>query len=234
MWTKSGLEMKCKICKDKGFIITVDDQLNESITICECKQEEVIAKNLKKAGLLKYSENKNFKDYNVTEEWQRHAKRICVDYARNPKGWLTILGQSRTGKTHLGLATMKNIVANNVGKHFTSHYEMWGDLRNKIDYGKLPQELYRDLINVDILYIDDFLKRNKLSEITPNEDKLAFDIINARYSRDKLTIITSEWLMEDLYNHHVAIAGRVDEASGKNLVQIGKKLDRMYHMKDKK
>ena len=219
------------MCKDRGFIIIADDLGNEAVKTCECKKDEVIRSSLLRAGLGKYAEDKNFKDYETKEHWQKEIKQKAMQYSRNPKGWLSILGQSDTGKSHLGIATAKNIVALNTSKHFKSKYIVWTDIMYAMDYGKIPIELYNELVSVDLLYIDDFLKHKAITEITPAEDKLAFAIINARYSQNRLTIITSEWLINDLFNYHQALARRINEMSGDYLLQIGKDTNKMYNLK---
>lgn len=235
--------MICNVCNNKGFTSTVDEYGNESLSICKCKQEENIYKSLERAGLGKYSKTRNFKDFETTESWQKDIKLKCTNYAKNPKGWLTLLGQSRSGKTHLGIATAKNIVALNSKRNFITKYVIWTDLMYEMDYGKIPIDRYNELVSADLLYIDDFLKQNDgyvktadgvsrrvdgTERVNAGEDRLAFAIINSRYNNEKPTIITSEILLADLEKYHFALSGRIIEMSGDNLIQIANDKNRRY------
>ena len=221
--------MTCKLCHGLGFIPVTDEYGNQSLELCSCRKETEMLKSLDRAGLGKYAKDKNFKDFKTTQDWQDAIKQKCMDYSRKPKGWLTILGQSGSGKTHLGIATAKNIVALNTHKNFISRYVIWTDLMYEMDFGKIPIDRYNSLVSADLLYIDDFLKHKEIEDITPAEDKLAFAIINARDMQGKLTIITSEWFIQDLENYHFAIARRIEENSKDNLLQITRDRSRRYN-----
>ena len=68
-----------------------------------------------------------------------------------------------------------------------------------------------------MLYIDDFLKSHKH---TDSELNIAFEVINGRYVSRKLTIISSEMTLSDIYNADEAIAGRIREMCGENVIAI--------------
>lgn len=61
------------------------------------------------------------------------------------------------------------------------------------------EDQVQEYINVSLLYIDDLLKQKYTPNPTFSESdiKIAFTILNARYLRNKPTIISSEW---DLIN----------------------------------
>ena len=87
----------------------------------------------------------------------------------------------------------------------------------------------RELQNIDVLYIDDFLKCLDKSKIN-TELSFAFEIINARYIADRPTIISSELDINQLNAFDNALAGRIVEKAGKFTISISGS-DKNYRLK---
>ena len=65
-----------------------------------------------------------------------------------------------------------------------------------------------------VLYIDDFLKVKKGSVPTSADINLAFELINYRYiNKDLITLISSEWLAEEIVSIDEAVGSRIYERS---------------------
>ena len=90
--------------------------------------------------------------------------------------------------------------------------------------------------NVDVLYIDDLFKTGRSSsEVkqrpTQADINLAFEILNARYIRKKITIISSECTISDLIDIDEAIAGRIKQKCGEFCININPDRNKNYRLK---
>ena len=81
------------------------------------------------------------------------------------------------------------------------------------------QEKLDSLRDVDVLYIDDFMKSLDKSKVN-TELNFAFEIINARYISNKITVISSELLIEQLNTLDNAVAGRIIERAGGFIINV--------------
>ena len=85
---------------------------------------------------------------------------------------------------------------------------------------------YSALINkykqIDILYIDDLYKgfSNKLSFDDLDGLKLLFEIVNHRYLEKKSMIVTSEYLIKQLFEIDEGIARRFYEMAHQNIIEF--------------
>lgn len=192
----------------------------------ERKKMEQLNNALEKSGLVNMIRTKTFDSFIVKEPWQEHMKRICEEYAENPKGWLLVSGTSGCGKTHLCTAV--------VGKLTEKHIPVWYMLyREEIEKLKSnswtdPEErerLARLYKNAGTLYIDDLFK----GEPTRTDINVMFELIDYRYREQKRTIISTELSLKDLSDIDTAIAGRISEMSIKAMIKNDK--SRNYRMR---
>ena len=78
-----------------------------------------------------------------------------------------------------------------------------------------------ELSCADVLHIDDLFKAKSIQGISERDVTLAFEILNHRLNLPEgITIVSSEWLAEDLRKVDTAVAGRLLELSGDYLLQI--------------
>ena len=78
-----------------------------------------------------------------------------------------------------------------------------------------------ELSCADVLYIDDLFKAKSIQGISERDVTLAFEILNQRLNRpESVTVVSSEWLAEELKKVDTAVAGRLLELSGDYLLQI--------------
>ena len=179
--------------------------------------------------------DKSFDNFNAVEEWQIRAKTKAENYAKvGSDSWLYFSGQTGCGKTHLCTAICKDFL--NQGRSLK--YLLWGDISQNLNALKYKADEYKqymnELKNIDILYIDDFLKtpsdENGVPEKPQIEDiRNAYTVINARYFAKKKTIISSEHFMSDYERYDGAAAGRIKQMS--ELIQIERNSERNYRKK---
>ena len=172
-----------------------------------------------------------FEAYETKEKYQNSLKAKTQTYVKEieagEKTWFFIGGQSGIGKSHLCTAicselmkmkkSLKYVIANKI------IMELKSTVLNQVDYFRLMGQL----IAVDVLYIDDLFKSKN---ITDADVKALFEIINDRYSQNKITIVSSEKTIFDLEEHDEleAITGRIVENAKSYVINIKKDATKNY------
>ena len=215
----------CDICLNKGYISVVNEEENISLRECKCMAIRRNLDRIRRSGLSDVIASNTFDKFQVNSEWQKRAKILAEKYANNPDGWLIAFGQSGCGKTHLCTAVCDFLL----NKGYEVKYFMWREIVQKCNALKFKDAEYdryiEEIANAEVLYIDDFLKSK-----TPELD-IAFQIINTRYIRNKLTIISSEMLIEDIKALDTAIAGRINQKATVKIL-IKEEADRNFRFKE--
>ena len=168
-----------------GNFETRDDEVGKEIVTTVIKEKQ------DKYGRL-------YKDKEIIREkvTAEHVKRLhaalnaAVQFAENPKGWLVILGQSFSGKTHLAAA---------IGNYrlLSGGQVVLTQVSSLLDYMKATFSPNSDVsfdrrsyeIRTTPLLILDDLKESGTSSVWA-EDKL-HQILNHRYYNDLPTVVTS-------------------------------------------
>lgn len=223
----------CSECKNRGYFTRLDEYRNQVVAECRCMKIRRAKSRLEKSGLAVIAEKSTFRMFETPEEWQKKVKQSAVNYANNNSGkWLFMAGQSGCGKTHLCTAVCVHLI--NQGHDV--RYVLWRDLLHELESLRFKNEEYSQkmywLKTIEILYIDDFMKSigNKPSE---SEMNYAYEVINARYTARKITIISSELMKDELYKFDSALAGRIFECAGEFIIQISADNSRNYRLKNK-
>ena len=229
----------CAICKNKGWIIKLEEIEDGSVhqVCCNCKCVEIrnSIMRMKRSGLKDIIKDYTFDKFEDSEPWQQAIKKAAMEYAKNPDGWFFLGGQSGAGKTHLCTAICREFLL--AGKRV--RYMLWRDDIVKIKGAVTDSEEYSKIIDqfktVDVLYIDDLFKTgkaadNSVQKPTAADINVAFEIINYRYNNPSLlTIISSELTEDELIDIDEAIGGRIYERA--KAFTIGKGRDRNYRIK---
>lgn len=190
-----------------------------------------IAGNQKQAGRSASIAKYKLKDFNADEEWQRTLLKAAVDYAKKPEGFLYICGQPGAGKTHLTAGAFNHILSKgNVGMYrdWTSLTSELKAVQNTPDYVNLMNSLK----GCAILFIDDFLHAPKKNPST-GDLKIAFEIVKCRLDDNKPTIISSNLTTGDIDKFDDSLSGKLAEASGRYLLEIGKDPHKNYRARGK-
>ncbi len=210
----------CQICKNKGWVaVAVDGDMR--MKRCSCIKERETLKQIQSAGLVNIQQY-TFGSYRV---WDANSRLILETVqkwlARRPLTWLYLGGQSGAGKTHICTAAVMELMRQ--GHH--CHYFPWvsGIRGMKLlmhdNPGKFQEWLER-LKNTEVLYIDDFFK----GSVSEADKSLAIDIIGYRYNdRSKVTIISSEFYLEELRALDEALMGRIYERAVTVVIRRDKK-----------
>lgn len=211
-----GSIVKCPLCYDTGFYLlplgiektTKDGKIiiyQESLTriMCDCDREQDF--------------NKTLDNFLTKSDWQQNMKdkaQALVKAYQDSKYWFYISGQVGCGKTHiikaLGFELNKKYGVETV---FVDYLTEWSTIKadvntkgymDKIDYFK----------RVKVLIIDDLFKSGNKEKPTAADSKVALMILNYRYEKNLITIISSEFSMAELMDFDAAYS-RIYEKSDK-------------------
>lgn len=114
-------------------------------------------------------------------------KRQCEEFARNPRGWLVLVGDVGSGKTHLAAAIAGESLKRNRPVFMTTMPRLLDLLRAGYDDVVGYEERVRLLEDIDLLVIDDLCAERR----TEWGVEQAYSLINARYHKRLPMVITS-------------------------------------------
>lgn len=237
----------CPICKNRGYVARLqelpDGTYSHEVSDCKCMATRKSIMRLNQSGLKETIRDLTFDKFIASEPWQKAMKEAAMAYAKDPKGWFALCGQSGSGKTHLCTAICREFLLNGL----EVRYMLWRDEIGKIkqaarnsDFDSEQLELQRLLDGfktVKVLYIDDLFKTGKTAENatqkpTAADINYAFEILNYRYNNPSLlTIISTELTEDELLDVDEAIGGRIYEKAVS--FSIGKDRAKNYRMKRK-
>jgi DNA replication protein DnaC len=198
----SGGEAECPACKGAGFLrmeAPVGHPNFGRLIPCECKvqeREERRRREYLDMSSLGPFEDCTFEAFDANVPGVRDGFQTCVEYARNPDGWLFIAGGYGCGKTHLAAA-----VANYVMTHqrlyplFCVVPDLLDHLRAAFapDQGATYDVRFQAIRGADLLILDDLGTENT----TPWAKEKLFQIVNVRYNERRPTIFTSNRNMDE-------------------------------------
>lgn len=154
-----------------------------------------------------------------------------------PTGYLILRRENRIfitgncGKSHVCTGIVRELLRRGI----PARYMLWRDEAVKLKACVNDTEEYMALIeplkNIEVLYIDDFFKAGSVP--TNADVNLAFEIINARYNKKLVTLISSEYFIDELSNQvDEAVGSRIFERARGFIKNIGRVPERNYRLKD--
>lgn len=214
VYLDNGICEKCTCDKCIGGVVL--DKENGAARRCSCSIEAVNRNRFKKTGLRARD---TFENYYTDTPWQETVKRTALSFAadKNARGFF-ISGQSGSGKTHICTAIIQTLPARGSIRIFrwVSDATRLKSLVNETDRYSEELQPYKD---ADILYIDDLFKT-----LTDADLRLAFEIIDDRCNRGRVTIISSERNLSEIRDMKdgdgEAVAGRIKELCGQYCLNL--------------
>lgn len=182
-----------------------------SVSECECAVKRRNALRIKRSGLADVMSRYTFGAYKTPDKQTAAIKAAALRYVAESRGeWFVIVGRPGSGKTHVCTAIVGKLIEG--GKN--CKYMLWRDevreLKALVNDNSAYRERMNLLKNVDVLYIDDFLKGRAVSDGDLN---VAFELLNARYNARKRTIISGERTIGAIMDIDEAIGSRIYERS---------------------
>lgn len=220
-------EYACKKCNDSGWVFFVDTQGVERSGQCTCKVQKRQRQLAKKAG-FDIETAKRISDWKTNDNTLIEFKETVIDYVKKfdclgGKNNLLLLGQSGSGKTHLGRAVIKALIERTKPVQATAvlYFSMMSELKSNAMSDDYNDRL-KKYTDVNLLLIDDYCKEKAYSgSFTEPDIKHLFPVIDGRYRNGKPTIITSECTPERLQELDEAIYWRLRENAFAEIVFAG-------------
>lgn len=216
--------IECERCLNRGRIYTIDEDGYLLSVSCKCMNQRKTKHRMVESGLGRLIEKCTFESYRTDEPWQESSKAIAEKYANKHEGWLFVSGQSGSGKTHICTAVCNELMKSG----YSVTYKIWSDLFHEVDSAKYNYDerynILDELKKSDFLYIDDFLKNYK--DCGKGVIAIALDVINSRYNTGKPLILSTELILGEIESIDEALAGRIDEMSKGQKIQIKKEKER--------
>lgn len=119
-------------------------------------------------------------------------KQQCVEYARDPRGWLVLIGDVGSGKTHLAAAIARYSIHHDRPAYMATMPRLLNMLRAGYNDAVTFDQRAQMLEEVELLVIDD-LGAEKPTEWAVEQ---LYSIINARYHTRRPMVITSNMDLE--------------------------------------
>ena len=210
----------CPMCKNKAVIYFRQDTALVAKP-CECHIQRKLMQELTRSGYKRMYDRAFLDTFKTDNEFQVVMLNRALKYLGKYPKWLYIGGQVGSGKTHIALAILRELIKD--GKVTSVQLMNW-----RQDSTELKQIVFDDaysynrrtkrLKESELLLIDDFIK----GEYTQADLKLAFDLINYRYMENLPTIITSEKLIHEVTEIDEAIGSRIEELATTILINRDK------------
>ena len=222
----------CSLCKNKGFITLLGEDGYPCMRDCKCKRIRSTLRRAKRSGLGDVLKDLTFDKYEATESWQKEIKEKAQQFCKDDEAkWFYIGGQVGCGKSHICTAIASYYIK--AGKEL--RYMLWAE-DSKFLKANINEDVYYERMdeykNVDVLYIDDFLKVKQGENPTSADINIAFEIINHRLlSNDKTTIISSEKQLGEVMDYDEATMSRIFQKTGKYKFSIAKDRNKNYRLK---
>lgn len=215
-------EFYCSNCKTNRTVSF--DNFGKVRCLCECQAKERDLKEeeerkleirrryldkLEKIGInyKKYG----FKKFKIESDYQKAMYEAGMKFYEEPELGLVITGKTGAGKTHILSSAVINLIMSGKQVEYLKWLQHGRELKavvnNELEY-KNKIFKYR---TAKILYIDDFLKVGRNSDVTSADMTLAFDILDYRTQHKLPTIISSERSIKEIAEIDEAVAGRLLE-----------------------
>jgi DNA replication protein DnaC len=201
----------CSLCRGTGWkLVPRADGLRGSVAVpCDCGMEERAARVMERAHIPKRYEHCDFESY-VTDladgkTWTpqncqslKQAKLLTQGFVRDYPGsaekGLLLMGPSGVGKTHLAVASLKELIRRGHAGLFCDYRELLKEIQASYNPASESTEMgiLEPIRTTEVLALDD-LGASKPSAWVLDIIGLA---LNARYNERRVTILTTNYFDE--------------------------------------
>ena len=201
----------CTLCRGTGWkLVARADGAGGSVAVaCDCGMEERAARVMERARVPKRYEHCDFESY-VTDladgkTWtaqhaqsMKQAKLLAQGFVRDYPGaaekGLLLMGPSGVGKTHLAVASLKELIRRGHAGLFCDYRELLKEIQASYNPASESTEMgiLEPIRTAEILVLDD-LGASKPSAWVLDIIGL---VLNARYNERRVTILTTNYFDE--------------------------------------
>lgn len=184
----------CASCGGSGWILATVDGRKQARS-CGCRDGAIRTERLHAAAIPeRYRDCKfeNFSDTNLSLKKAKSTAREFVDMWPMVDAGLLLLGPSGRGKTHLACAILSELVSK---KSVAGVYLDFSDLLMRIQTSFRPdadlskESILHPIAEAELLVLDEL----GASKPHPWVLDVLYNLLNTRYNRKKITIVTSNF-----------------------------------------
>jgi DNA replication protein DnaC len=154
----------CAVCGGTGWIVTVRDGISGADR-CKCVADVRVEELEQKANIPRNYSKASFDNFDASDPASREflqgavvqIKAFANDYPLTDKPGLLIVGPAGTGKTHLAVAVLRQLLARGHEGIFFDYINLLDRIRSSWDQasGASDREVYRIALETEILLLDD-------------------------------------------------------------------------------
>jgi DNA replication protein DnaC len=188
----------CSLCDGTGWILIEENGI-EMAKRCECAEERMRQRSVSRAAIpdrYRHCTLDNFDLWNSEDPTLGKALRLVqefVDLYPNVDKGLVLMGPVGTGKTHLAVAALQQILWEKrppVRGRFADFTSLVLEIQMSFDdSGSKRKDILQPLVDCDLLVLDE-LGAGKTS---PWVMDLLYYLVNTRYLENRLTIFTTNY-----------------------------------------
>lgn len=231
-------QYNCPECRDSGWKVV--DPVTNTVIRCACVRAKEAEEQMRNSGLAEVLETYTFEKFDTDRTIQADLKALAhkymddlynvKDFPRHP--WLFVCGNPGGGKSHICSAVCGELLKRRVAVKYAKWLEVSQKLKASVNDEDFD-ELISEYVNARVLYVDDLFKQRYTKEpvFTDSDIKIAFSILNERYTRNKPTIISTEWeLIDQLLPADEGLFSRVYERCKRHMITIERKPENNYRL----
>lgn len=226
-----GTGVQCAKCMNRGEILKLNSKRQRTVEKCECFYKRRHVQRLQNIGIWEQTKRCRFDNFKADTPTQKAMLEAAQTFVNDPyKHWIAFCGQSGAGKTHICTAIYNQIADE---RALAGQYFRWIEDSRKIKSRILDdtEDALKDYKETELLYIDDMFKTLSGEKPSAADIRLAFELLDSRSATQKITIISTEWPIQELFDLDEAIAGRIKERCGDAfLINIGRDRRKNYRI----
>lgn len=215
----------CSVCHGEGYIPVTEADGHQYMAPCpKCYSRRMVVRHLRASGIspedyARYSLNRfDGSRSPQAAKMLSMAVRYLDHYEKNGPGF-GVFGMSGMGKTHLCIGICQEITRKFGEPHYYFAYR--AEMPRLVKAARSYSDDYEDVMEkwktIPNLYIDDLFKLGGESKdgvlvhIDHDEERVMYDMINARYVNHLKTFFSSEYSIKDITKLDSALGSRIYE-----------------------
>ena len=226
----------CPRCSATGWVTTDADDPGATLRRCSCYATQDDERRLKNSLIpqrYRIARLNNFDHYPGIHETLQGAQLIAEKFAEtypNQKDpGLLFQGPSGVGKTHLAVAVLRELVTNcGITGRFVDYRDLLRSIQNS--YNPVSEtselEILQPVLNADVLLLDELGTRRPTDWVRDTVTQ----ILNDRYKRERVTLITTNYEDDDTDASIPTLAERIGPYARSRLYEMCRKVP--MHGKD--